>query len=115
MNEGPKRPEAEKAVGWALERHDIYSIDANMGPKEGPKYGKDGSARGRDPLGAHDKKKGGSGSPKYGMALAHFDALKKSLGGGVSSEDKKILSETLDVEKEYEEEVLKEDNGGMDE
>ena len=84
-------------------------------PKEGPKYGKDGSARGRDPLGAHDKKKGGSGSPKYGMALAHFDALKKSLGGGVSSEDKKILSETLDVEKEYEEEVLKEDNGGMDE
>ena len=84
-------------------------------PKEGPKYGKDGSARGRDPLGAHDKKKGGSGSPKYGMALAHFDALKKSLGGGVSSEDKKILSETLDVEKEYNEEVLKEDNGGMDE
>ena len=84
-------------------------------PKEGPKYGKDGSARGRDPLGAHDKKKGGSGSPKYGMALAHFDALKKSLGGGVSSEDKKILSETLDVEKEYNEEVLKEDTGGMDE
>jgi len=84
-------------------------------PTEGPHYGKDGSARGRDPLGAHDKKKGGSGSPKYGMALAHFDALKKSLGGGVSSEDKKILSETLDVEKEYNEEVLKEDNGGMDE
>ena len=38
MNEGPKRPEAEKAVGWVFERHDIYSIDANMGPKEGPKW-----------------------------------------------------------------------------
>ena len=37
MNEGPKRPEAEKAVGWVFERHDIYSIDANMGSKEGPK------------------------------------------------------------------------------
>ena len=84
-------------------------------PKEVPKYGKDGSARGRDPLGAHEKKKGGSASPKYGMALAHFDALKKSLGTGISSEDKKIISESLDVEKEYEEEVLKEDNGSMDE
>ncbi len=84
-------------------------------PKEVPKYGKDGSARGRDPLGAHGMKKEGSVSPKYGMALAHFEALKKSLGTGISSEDKKIISESLDVEKEYEEEVLKEDNGSMDE
>ena len=84
-------------------------------PKEVPKYGKDGSARGRDPLGAHEMKKEGSVSPKYGMALAHFEALKKSLGTGISSEDKKIISESLDVEKEYEEEVLKEDNGSMDE
>ena len=44
-------------------------------PKEGPKHGKDSSIRGRDPLGAHDKRKGGSGSPKYGIALAHYDAL----------------------------------------
>jgi hypothetical protein len=84
-------------------------------PKEVPKYGKDGSARGRDPLGAHEMKKEGSVSPKYGMALAHFEALKKSLGKGISSEDKKIISESLDVEKEYEEEVLKEDNGSTDE
>ena len=84
-------------------------------PKEVPKYGKDGSARGRDPLGAHEMKKEGSVSPKYGMALAHFEALKKSLGSGISSEDKKIISESLDVEKEYEEEVLKEDNGSTDE
>ena len=50
-------------------------------PKEIPHHGKDGSARGRDPLGAHDKKKGGSGSPKYGkpLALAHFDKIKKSM------------------------------------
>ena len=84
-------------------------------PKEVPKYGKDGSARGRDPLGAHEMKKEGSVSPKYGMALAHFEALKKSLGKGISSEDRKIISESLDVEKEYEEEVLKEDNGSTDE
>ena len=73
-------------------------------PKEGPKHGKDSSIRGRDPLGAHDKRKGGSGSPKYGIALAHYDALKKSLGK-VSREEKKILVETTDVEEEYKNEV----------
>ena len=55
-------------------------------PKEGPKYGKDGSARDRDPLG------------KGGLALAHFDMLKKSFG------KKEILKETKeieDVETEY--------------
>jgi len=73
-------------------------------PKEGPKHGKDSSIRGRDPLGAHDKRKGGSGSPKYGIALAHYDALKKSLGK-VGREDRKILYETTDVEEEYKNEV----------
>ena len=73
-------------------------------PKEGPKHGKDSSIRGRDPLGAHDKRKGGSGSPKYGIALAHYDALKKSLGK-VSRADQKILVETTDVEEEYKNEV----------
>ena len=56
-------------------------------PKEGPKYGKDGSARDRDPLG------------KGGLALAHFDALKKSFG------KKEILKETQDIQdvsNEYE-------------
>ena len=50
-------------------------------PKEGPKYGKDGSARGRDPLGAHDMKKGGSNSRKYGkpLALSHYDKLERSI------------------------------------
>ena len=39
-------------------------------PKEANKYGKDSGARGRDPLGAHDMKKGGSGAPKYGKPLS---------------------------------------------
>ncbi|MBC8421903.1 MAG: hypothetical protein H8E03_00625 [Pelagibacteraceae bacterium] len=72
-------------------------------PKEGPKYGKDGSARGRDPLGAHDKKKGGSGSPKYGKALAlsHLDKLK----GSLLKPHVKILNESEEVAEEYEKEL----------
>jgi len=74
-------------------------------PKEIPHHGKDGSARGRDPLGAHDKKKGGSGAPKYGKALAlsHFDKLKKSLKMGKT--DVKIINETSELEEEYQNEV----------
>jgi len=59
-------------------------------PKEGPHYGKDGSARGRDPL----------GRPKIPMALAHFDRLKKSFG----SKAREILKETIEseeIDKEY--------------
>ena len=58
-------------------------------PKEGAKYGQDSSARGRDPIGKHGKQ----------MALAHYDALKKSFG-----KNKEILKETKeieDVETEY--------------
>jgi len=74
-------------------------------PKEVPHHGKDGSARGRDPLGAHDKKKGGSSSPKYGrpLALAHYDKLKKSMK--FNKTDTKIITESTEVEKEYENEV----------
>ena len=74
-------------------------------PKEGPKYGKDSGARGRDPLGAHDKRKGGSGSPKYGktLALAQYDSLKKSMNFG--KKDKEIITEVSELEKEYKEEV----------
>ena len=49
-------------------------------PFEGPKYGQDSGARGRDPLG------------KGGLALAHFDMLKKSFG------KKEILKESQDIE-----------------
>jgi len=59
-------------------------------PKEVTKYGKDGSARGREPL----------GRPKIPMALAHFDRLKKSFG----SKAREILKETIEseeIDKEY--------------
>ena len=74
-------------------------------PKEPNKYGKDSGARGRDPLGAHDKKKGGSGAPKYGrpLALAHYDNLKKSMKFGKN--EVKIINETSEVEQEYKNEV----------
>ena len=66
-------------------------------PKEIPKYGKDGSARDRDPL----------GKVKPQLALSHFDSLKHSLKGGSK---KDILKETTDsevIENEYEEFVKK--------
>ena len=58
-------------------------------PKELPKYSKDGSARGRDPL----------GRPKIPIALAHYDSLKKSFG----SKAKEILEETIKAEEINEE------------
>ena len=74
-------------------------------PKEANKYGKDSGARGRDPLGAHDKKKGGSGAPKYGkpLALSHYDKLKKSMKFG--NTDAKIINEASEVEEVYKNEV----------
>ena len=72
-------------------------------PKEGPHYGKDGSARGRDPLGKHDKRKGGRGAPKYGksLALAHVDKLK----GTLIKPHTKILTESEEVKEEYDKEI----------
>jgi hypothetical protein len=74
-------------------------------PKEPNKYSKDSGVRGRDPLGAHDKKKGGSSAPKYGkpLALAHFDKIKKSME--ISKKEIKIINETSEVENEYQNEV----------
>jgi len=74
-------------------------------PREVPHYGKDGSARGRDPLGAHDKRKGGSGSPKYGktLALSQYDSLKKSMNFG--KKEKEIITEVSELEQDYKDEV----------
>ena len=74
-------------------------------PKEPNKYGKDSGARGRDPLGAHDMKKSGSGAPKYGkpLALAHYDKLKKSMN--MNKKDTKIITEVSELENEYKKEV----------
>ena len=65
-------------------------------PKRPAKFGKDGSARGRDPLGVVDMKKGGSS-----LALAHFERLKKSMG----KKDLQLLQETNSLEEEYKREV----------
>ena len=80
-------------------------------PKEPNKYGKDSGARGRDPLGAHDKKKAGSGAPKYGKALAlsHYDSLKKSMN--FNKKDREIITEVSELEEEYQNEVSSFSNG----
>jgi hypothetical protein len=65
-------------------------------PKRPPKFGKDGSARGRDPLGVVDMRKGGKS-----MALAHLDKLKKSM----NNSDLKLINEANSVEEEYKREV----------
>ena len=79
-------------------------------PKEPNKYGKDSGARGRDPLGSHDMKKGGSGAPKYGkpLALAHFDRIKKSMN--LNGVEKEIISESSELEQEYKKEVKSSSN-----
>ena len=70
-------------------------------PKEMPHYGKDGSARGRDPLGNHERKKLHSSSPKYGKAYRESLGLDKLK----SKVDKKLINETGVVESEYKNEV----------
>ncbi len=65
-------------------------------PKEPNKYSKDSGARGRDPLGAHDKK------TSYGsVANQHYETLYKHLGKGAKS----LISESSELEKEYNSEV----------
>ncbi len=70
-------------------------------PKEMTHYGKDGSARGRDPLGNHERKKLHSSSPRYGKSYREslgLDKLKSKI-------DKKLINEAEVLETEYEKEV----------
>ena len=69
-------------------------------PKEGGKYGKDSGARGRDPLGAHDKRKQYNPS----LALAHFDGLKKNMKK-FSQKDYQLINEAEKIKNEYKEEL----------
>ena len=69
-------------------------------PKETPKYGKDFSARGRDPLGSVDNKNAVKSDRT--LALAHYDRLKKSMSLG---KERSILNETNELEDEYKQEV----------
>ena len=65
-------------------------------PKEANKYSKDSGVRGRDPLGAHDKKM------SYGaVAKSHYENLVKHLGNNAKS----LLTESSEVEEEYKDEV----------
>ena len=51
------------------------------------------------------RKKGGSGAPKYGKALAlsHYDSLKKSMSFG--KKDQELITEVSELEEEYQNEV----------
>ena len=84
------------------EKEDERPEDEQGGrPKEMNKPFKDSGARGRDPLGQQTKN-------RRGLALAHYDALKKTIG----KKSKNIIQETNQVdelEKEYNE--YKEENG----
>ena len=74
-------PDAPDAVGSIFDQE-------NMGrPKEVPSYSKDGSARGRDPL----------GKVRPQLALSHYDSLKQS--GLKSNSVKEILKETNESEE----------------
>jgi hypothetical protein len=85
-------PDSPDAVGSVFDQE-------NMGrPEEVPSYSKDGSARGRDPL----------GKVKPQLALSHYDSLKQS--GLKSNSVKEILKETNESEEisnEYDEFVKK--------
>ena len=69
-------------------------------PKEGGKYGKDSGARGRDPLGSHDKRKQYNPS----LALAHFDGLKQNMKK-FSQKDYQLINEAETIKNEYKEEL----------
>jgi|TARA_Y100000034_G_scaffold15512_1_gene16391 hypothetical protein len=73
-------------------------------PKEPSHYKKDSHVRGRDPLGAHEKKKQASSNPKYGkiMALAHLDKLKNTLK---RKSDITLINEVDEIDEEYKEDV----------
>ena len=77
-------------------------------PKEGPKYSKDGSARGRDPLGSHDLNTSYEKDNKIRhnfkngpLALAHYDGLMKAM----DKNSRKILSESEELTDNYKEEL----------
>ena len=65
-------------------------------PKEANKYSKDSGVRGRDPLGAHDKKMAYGGT-----ATKHYENLFKHLG----ENGKELISEAKELEDEYKSEL----------
>jgi len=96
--EGQQEPE-DTAMGSLFDKGGAPEggQDGAGRPKEMSKYGKDGSARDRDPL----------GKSKVPLALSHYDALKKSM----NISKKEILKETKEseaIKNEYDDFVEKE-------
>jgi hypothetical protein len=69
-------------------------------PKEIPKYGKDGSARGRDPLGKGERKKS--------LSMEQIKKLTKDIP--FKDQEKEVLLETLETEEEYKDYITDIDN-----
>ena len=88
---GEGSTDVEENLGGAPEG----GFDGAGRPKEIPKYGKDGSARGRDPLG------------KVGMRKEELNKKLTQLGLK-NKQDKKIIQETLETESEYDNYLNKE-------
>jgi len=77
-------------------------------PQEGPKYKKDGSARGRDPMGSHDLRTSYEKDNKIKhtfkngpLALSHYDGLMQAM----DKNSREILSESEDLTNNYKEEL----------
>ena len=103
-----KEPEQTETNDDAIGRSG-KELNGVMGrPKEGPKYKKDDSARGRDPLGSHDLRTSYEKDNKIKhtfkngpLALAHYDGLMKAM----DKNSREVLSETEDLSKNYKEEL----------
>jgi hypothetical protein len=103
-----KKPEPSETNDDAISRSGVELSNPNGRPKEGPKYKKDGSARGRDPLGSHDlrtsyeKDNSIKHTFKKGpLALAHYDGLVKAM----DKNSREILSESDELTDKYKEEL----------
>ena len=108
-NDPAKEPEQTETNDDAIGRTGKEINNGKVGrPQEGPKYDKDGSARGRDSLGSHDLRTSHKRDTKIRhnfkngpLALAHYDGLITQL----DKNSKKILSESDELEKNYKEEL----------
>ena len=69
-------------------------------PKEIPKYGKDNSARGRDPLGKKDISKS--------LSMENIKKLTQDIP--IKGKDKEVLIETLETAEEYQDYITNNDN-----
>ena len=93
---GDEQPFGEQDEGGAPEG----GFEGAGRPKEIPKYGKDFSARGRDPLGKKDI--------SSSLSMENIKKLTKDIP--IKGKDKKVLIETLETEEEYKDYITNNDN-----